>query len=106
MKWGIFTEKLIRKTDKEISECAKSQSDYQNKNGYPDFAPHSGICWNCNKNIYQNVGYKDNPDAPYSRGTECNIDGEMVDRVYGISLERASTELITGCPHCNRSYCD
>jgi hypothetical protein len=99
-------EKLIRKIDKEIMECAKAQSDYQDKNHQPDFAPHSGICWNCHENIYQNIGYKKDPDSIWSMGIKCTIDGEMVDHVYGISLEKASTQLITGCPHCNRSYCD
>lgn len=99
-------EKLIIKSQKEINECIEAQSEYQNKNGYPDFAPHSGMCWNCNKNIYQNIGYKKDEKIPHSRGAACHTDGEMVDWVSGISSEEARTSLITGCPHCNRSYCD
>jgi hypothetical protein len=43
------------------------------------FAPSNGVCYHCNKQIY-------------SQG--------------GISVERASTELTTGCPFCHTSYVD
>ena len=43
------------------------------------FAPTNGICYRCRKQIY-------------SEG--------------GISVERASTELTTGCPFCYHSFVD
>lgn len=63
-----------------------AQKEYCNAKGYPHFAPHNGICFRCHKQIYEQIdhdGYK-----------------------TGISVERAGKELITGCPHCNRTYCD
>lgn len=77
-------EELIKKTDTEISECMQKQRDLCKEKGYPHFAPNSGICWRCNKNIYQN--YKE-------------IDGR-------VSHGESGEEHIIGCPHCNRSYCD
>lgn len=50
------------------------------------FAPANGICYRCKRNIYSEVNH-----GNYSTG---------------ISVERATNELITGCPHCNASYCD
>lgn len=95
-------EKLIIKSEKEINECINAQNEYWKRTGDPDFAPHNGVCWCCHKQIYQNIGYK----KDQYRDIECNTDGEMVDYVSGISLEKAKNKLVTGCPHCNRSYCE
>lgn len=55
--------------------------DAQNKLVYggntPYFAPHDGICWRCREQIYNHI-----------------------------TLEKASKELITGCPCCSATYCD
>jgi len=42
-----------------------------------NFAPDDGICWGCHKQIYERI-----------------------------SIEKASSELITGCPWCNKTYVD
>ena len=72
--------------------AAKAQKEYCKKTSSPHFAPGSGICWSCKKNIYTQIEYK----------------GRDGIKVYtsGISVEKAEKELVTGCPHCNRSYCD
>lgn len=67
----------------DVSESIKAQEKYCEENKLPHFAPKSGVCWNCRKNIY----------SPDERG-------------FGITTEQAGTELITGCPHCCRTYCD
>ena len=64
----------------------EAQVRYCSDKGYPHFAP-TGKCWKCNKNIYEDIDHGN-------------------DYYTGIDVERAGTELITGCPHCNRSYCD
>lgn len=66
-----------------------AQKKYCEEKGYPHFAPGSGVCYNCKQNIYIPIQQK------------CG------DREYttGIDVERAGGH-ITGCPHCNRSYCD
>ena len=68
------------------SEARAAQDKYCKEKGYPHFAPMGGRCWNCNEDIYTEIdhgGYK-----------------------TGISVEKAGSTLITGCPHCHRSYCD
>ena len=45
--------------------------------GGPYFAPKDGFCWSCGEQIYERISWK-----------------------------QARHELITGCPHCSRSYCD
>ena len=80
-----------------VSKAIKAQEELCKKEGYPDFAPHSGVCWNCRRNIYEVVEH-DRKDC-YGSPT-----GEKF--TTGISVEKAGTELVTGCPHCNRSYCD
>lgn len=33
-------------------------------------------------------------------------DGPEVERETGISVEEAGATLVTGCPHCHRTFCD
>lgn len=68
------------------NEAIKAQRKLQKEKNYPDFAPSNGICWRCRKNIYSELDH-----GSYKTG---------------ITVEQAATSLITGCPHCNRSYCD
>ena len=70
----------------DVSKAIKAQEELQKTNGYPDFAPRNGVCWKCKQNIYQQI----------ERGAYKT----------GISVEKAGKQLVTGCPHCNRSYCD
>ena len=64
------------------------QANYCRDHGYPQFAPESGRCFKCNQNIYA--------EGKRRNGNPSN----------GISVERAGRELITGCPHCNWSFCE
>lgn len=73
----------------------KAQAEYCERTGAPHFAPKSGICWSCKSNIYEKK------EKTYNKGTEYEQTVES-----GISIEQASSKLVTGCPHCNRSYCD
>lgn len=61
--------------DDSIIVKRKAQADYCKRTHTPHFAPESGKCYRCNKQIYEKI-----------------------------SLEKASNELITGCPHCNYSF--
>ena len=72
----------------DAREAAYLQKQYCERNNLLYFAPHDGYCFFCGKNIYVPIKY------PYN------------DLVTGYSVEYASSHLITGCPHCNRSYCD
>lgn len=73
-----------------VSEAIAAQDKYCETHYLPHFAPHDGYCFACGHQIY---------------------DGEMVNagtRQYhtGISVESAGSTLVTGCPHCLRSYVD
>ena len=70
---------LPQKTQEEINQCCKDQKALCNEKGYPDFAAHDGYCYSCRKNVYQN---------------------------YGNHAGYTGKSLVTGCPHCNISYCD
>lgn len=72
-----------------IPEARKAQYLYCKINELPHFAPDDGICWDCRQNIYS-----ENGRTRYGKKT------------HGISVESAGNHLITGCPFCNRSYCD
>lgn len=50
--------------------------------GYPFFAPRDGVCWVCRRQIYEEF------------------------KGCGITVEGAGRALVTGCPHCCRSYCE
>ena len=67
----------------DMNEITKAAFEAQRKYCYahrmPMFICRSGTCFRCGRNIF-------GPD--------------------GISVEKAGTQLITGCPYCNASYCD
>lgn len=64
----------------------RAQVKYCEDNKAPHFAP-TNYCYACRRSIY----------------TTYNINGR---ESKGITVERAGNGLITGCPHCHRSYCD
>ena len=73
----------------DVNASIACQKRYCEKNGYPMFAPADGVCYSCGRNIYSPRLARGNPD------------------VYtGIATFRAGCTLITGCPHCNYSFCD
>ena len=65
--------------NEEVRQAIAAQKQYCKDNKAPHFAPEDGFCYSCGKQIYDKNGR---------------------------SIEFAATELITGCPHCHRSYCD
>jgi len=69
----------------DVQKACEAQKAYCKEKDYPHFAPGNGSCYNCHRNIYTQWGDK------YKSG---------------YSVERASSELITGCPHCHYSYCE
>lgn len=68
--------------------ASRAQADYCQDHGLPWFAPYDGLCYCCGRNIYKPVTWE-------STGT-----------TTGITVESASSMLITGCPHCHRTYVD
>lgn len=77
-----------------------AQSEYCKREGAPHFAPATGICWNCRSNIYEPRQWK------FEMGRKIQVSKEEATMTTGIPLEKAASSLVTGCPHCNRSYCD
>lgn len=83
-KWAI----LKKKQAENIAKLAKKNPDnwfYANEMKKPEnqrvgFAPSNGICWSCGRDI---------------------AEGEN-----GITLEELGDYIITGCPHCNYSFCE
>lgn len=85
--YKTFKQNTMNNTKTFDIEASKAaQKKLQQEKGWPDFAPASGICYDCKRQIYAEL------ETGYGK--------------TGISLERASSELITGCPHCHHSYCE
>lgn len=82
-KKGI--NQMKNKTIYNSTAANKAQEEYCTKNKLPHFAP-TRYCYRCGRDIYSLVNRKD-----YSTG---------------ISVESAGNHLITGCPHCNYSFCE
>lgn len=61
-----------------IKQAAKMQSVWCKSHSVTRFAPDSGICFVCGRQIY---------DTPEMQA-------------------KAGKQLITGCPHCSWSYCE
>lgn len=67
------------------AEAIKAQEEYCTAKHVPRFAPANGMCTYCQEQIY----------AP-RRGKTTG----------GISLKEAGSRMVTGCPHCHRSFCE
>jgi hypothetical protein len=81
----------------DASMANTAQTILCKEKGYPHFAPGNGVCWKCHQNIYKPIEHERRDWQTHA------IIGKYI---TGVSVEKASTELVTGCPHCNRSYCD
>jgi hypothetical protein len=66
------------KTTSEIVAAIQAQRNLCKEKDLPHFAPSDGLCYDCRKSIYQD----------YNRP---GWDG---------------LTHVTGCPHCNYSYCE
>lgn len=69
------------------AEAIAAQEGYCDKHSAPHFAPSSGLCYRCRKQIY-GIYIADGKEA------------------YGISVEKARGQLVTGCPFCHASFVD
>lgn len=105
---------LHTKTDQEILDCIEAQKKYCEETGAPHFAPKDGVCWRCGRHIYQFYGHEGGGWRERKKmrvkwkewGTITCRDGEEYERITGYTNEEAATKLVTGCPHCNRTFCD
>ena len=71
-------------------EAAKAQERYCNEHEISVFSPTNGWCSSCGRNIFE----------PYT----VQHGSETIQ--LGITVEEAGKRLITGCPHCNHTFCD
>jgi len=81
--------KIREDSEFDVQQSIKNQQEVWKT--LPEFAPSNGICCKCHQQIYA-------PRKYFGR------DG-TTEYKSGIDIEQ-SKHLVTGCPHCNRSYCD
>jgi len=62
-----------------------AQQEYCDKHEIPMFAPYNGICYRCGRNIYLPTNGRNGA-------------------IFGVTVEQAGSQLITGCPHCSYSF--
>lgn len=79
----------------DIEKSAEHQEEYCKERQFPLFAPYQGRCFSCHNNIYKPI-----QKQRFYLGTQKQF------YISGITTETASKTLITGCPHCGRSFCD
>lgn len=78
-----------------IQTAKNAQRNYCESNGFPHFAPENGRCWYCQNNIYELY-------TTQRRG----FFNDLYESKTGITVKEAGESLVTGCPHCSRSYVD
>lgn len=72
----------------DTQKAIDAQAKYCKEKHYPHFAPEGdGRCFKCNRNIYEEIDHQNGWKT-------------------GVSVEKAGSELITGCPHCHYSFCE
>lgn len=84
----------------DVMKAAQAQKEYQERTGSPKFPPAFGTCWSCRKNIYELHYWK------FEQGQKRATNEDDSTLKTGITVKEAGESLVTGCPHCNRSYCD
>lgn len=72
------------------SLAVAAQSKFCKDNKHPNFTYGDPFCIRCRKNIYEPVT-RTQGDQTYA---------------IGILVESTGSRCVTGCPHCNVSYCD
>lgn len=82
---------VYNQSDYDMQKATEAQKEYAISKRAPFFPPLSGLCWNCLENIYL-------PKEVCGKG--------KVVGYSGITIKRAGEKLITGCPHCNKSFVD
>jgi uncharacterized Zn-finger protein len=60
-----------------IQEKITAQKKYCETHQVPMFVHPRGLCWNCNRQVFEQI-----------------------------TIEKAGSELVTGCPFCHRSFVD
>ena len=91
-------------TKYSVAKASKAQAEYQDRTKSPRFAPTTGGCWSCRRNIYEPHFWKMEPQYIGYKRVEATK--EDYDIVTGVTVKEAGETLVTGCPHCHRSYCD
>lgn len=94
----------FKKEDFNVEKSIQGQNEYCRENEEPQFAPRSGVCWSCHRNIYKPIFHKNASLRLYGRHEVETV--EDCDYITGITTETAKNSLVTGCPHCNKSYLD
>lgn len=64
-------------TEHNVQKAMELQKKFCLLHSVPQFAPDNGICYKCGKQIYEKI-----------------------------TTEKAASQLITGCPHCNNTFID
>jgi len=88
----------------DVSKSVAAQKEFCEKTGEPHFAPSTGFCYCCGTNIYHPIAWERNLIDRCQ--VHMPLDAPEVGKITGITVEEAGKSLVTGCPHCHRSYCD
>jgi len=69
----------------EPNKARMAQKEYTERTGFPHFAPMSGACYKCNRNIYEKTSWKD----VAGRRIEVLNDSPEAEFSTGITVEKA-----------------
>jgi len=79
----------------DTEKAIEAQNYYCYKNEIINFSPEDGSCFFCGKNIFEKRLI-----------TPTRVAETLKPRYSGIDVATAGEELITGCPHCNKTFID
>lgn len=85
-------------------KASEAQEKYCEEKKAPHFAPNKNVqfkCYRCGQNIFASVGHPVVERLPKGR-----VRLDYSRDVEGISVEKAASELICGCPFCHASFDD
>ncbi len=82
-----------------------AQRAYCAEKSFPNFAG-GGICFSCNRSVFERLKTRQVDQFVVTEEGGLLEDSEPVQRETGISVQEAAATLVTGCPHCHRTFCD
>jgi protein-arginine kinase activator protein McsA len=89
-----YEDKTIPAEEFDVNQAVPAQREYCHTHGIALAAPITGVCGNCNQNIY----------IPQNKESTFFLSDVIVKFTTGITLEKARTKLVTSCPHCHQSF--
>lgn len=89
----------------DIPQAVAAQRHYCREKGLPNFVGGGG-CLTCKRNVFALQKTRHHQTSEVDERGGLHPFGPETEHETGISVEEAGATLVTGCPHCHRTFCE